>query len=500
MLSKTVLVLIGAILFNGCTLKEDPSEARLDPSSINSVEALEAATAGMYHQFVLANQWGFSWIRAYGADDVTAHAAWNKQGYRNSDQMVMNSSTVNVAFSYTPYYSTINEANNIIANGNNINISDTKVKNLLGEAYFLRAFCYFHLTRTFGKIPLVLTNDTAANEKLGRAEIIDIFKQVEADFLKAESLLPVKYPNTPAAIRPNIGSAKAYLAKLYMHWAGWPLKDNSKYAMAATQAKAVIDGATSYGFALVPDLKTLWSTKDVNRFNTEIVFGVAHNAALGPYSNRTQGRGGYPAPVSGWAEVFPEYTFFNEFPAGPRRDATFRYTVVFGGATLNWNQIVDNIRGINEVHPLYLKATGFQDEIATNNSTTNLTTYNMRYADLLLMYAEAVGRSGGNSADAWEGLNKVRRRAYGYPINTSGSPVDLTTGNLAELAYTERKWELAGEFQRWDDLYRMERVSAALANRSSIEPVGPILGDTSPANYFAALPQTELDKAPHLAN
>ncbi|MCY4216064.1 MAG: RagB/SusD family nutrient uptake outer membrane protein [Flavobacteriaceae bacterium] len=502
--TKSLLALVTLVSFISfcinCTLEEEnPTEARLDPGSLNSNPALEAAVAGMYRQFTAANQWGFCWIRAYGADDLTAHSAWNKQGYRDSDQMVLSSVSSRLFLSYNPFYTTINEANNIIANRENIEGTDETTNYFIGEAYFIRAFCYFHLTRTFGRVPMPLDNNITDNLELPKSEILEIYNQVESDFLMAESLLPDKYPGVPAAIRPNNGSARAYLAKLYMHWAGWPLKDTSKYAMAATSAKAVIDNSSTHGFALVPDMMTLWSISDENRFNSEIVFGVAHNATLsGRYSNRHTGRLGYPWPVRGWAEVFPEYTLFNEFPAGPRREATFRTEVTYRGNTFQWDELVDNQRGVNEVHPLYLKATGFLDEISTTNSATNMTTYSMRYADLLLYYAEATARSGDNSSDAWEALNKVRRRAYGHDINTSSSPVDLTSGDLAELAYTERKWELAGEFKRWDDLARMERVAEANANRSPLEPVGPILGDTSPANYFAPIPQGELDKSPHL--
>ena len=76
--------------------------------------------------------------------------------------------------------------------------------------------------------------------------------------------------------------------------------------------------------------------------------------------------------------------------------------------------------------------------------------------------------------------------------------ISTSSGNLAELAYTERKWELAGEFKRWDDLTRMERVAEALANRSPEELVGPVTGDTSPANYFAEIPEEELIRSPQL--
>ncbi|NKI27363.1 RagB/SusD family nutrient uptake outer membrane protein [Arenibacter sp. 6A1] len=489
----TVLFL-APIVFNSCTLDENPTEGRLVPEALNSQDALEAATAGMYHQFTLSMQWAHYWMRSFGGDDITTHSGKNKQGFRDADQMKMSSLTSGIALAYNGPYKTIKEANNIISVRENImGGNQEKIDAMIGEAYFLRAFCYFHLTRTFGKVPLLTSTDIPGNTDIKRSEILEIYKQIERDFLMAESLLPVKYLGTPAAIRPNSGSARAFLAKLYMHWAGWPLKDNSKYAMAASSAKTVIDNATSHGFALVPDMGTLWSVKDENRFNSEMVFGLAHNQPLNnAYSNRHTGRVGYPGDVQGWAEVFAEIGFFNDFPEGPRKDNTFRTEVVFKNETIQWEDFKD------EKHPLFLKVTGYQDEIKTNNSITSMNTYSMRYADLLLYYAEAEGRSGGNSADAWEALNKVRRRANNLPIDTPDVLVDVTNGDLAELAYTERKWELAGEYKRWDDLTRLERVAEALANRSPEELVGPIIGDQSPSNYFAEIPESELSKAPQL--
>lgn len=491
-----VVLFAGISVFNSCTLEENPSEARLDPGTLNSEDALKSATAGMYRQFTISMQWAHAWMRSYGGDDITTHSGKNKQGFRDADQMKMTSLTSGVGLAYTGPYNTIKEANNIIAVKENI-IGGNKdnINAMIGEAYFLRAFSYFHLTRTFGKIPLITSTEITANLDLKRAELIDIYQQIESDFLMAESLLPAKYPNTPAAIRPNSGSARALLAKLYMHWAGWPLKDNSKYALAASSAKSVIDNANIHGFALVPDMGTLWSIADENRFNKEMVFGLAHNQPLSNvYSNRHTGRVGYPGDVQGWAEVFAEIAFFNDFPAGPRKDKTYRTEVVFKNKTIHWEDFKD------EKHPMFLKVTGYQNEIATNNSITSMNTYCMRYADLLLYYAEAVGRSGANTADAWEALNKVRRRANDLPVNTPNASVDLTNGDLAELAYTERKWELAGEFKRWDDLTRMERVAQALANRSSEELVGPVTGDTTTANYFAEIPEAEFTKAPQLRN
>lgn len=489
-----MLILFAALITASCNLDEDLSEAKLDPSALNSPEALEAAVAGMYREFEEANKWDQCWIRYYGADDVTTHSGLNKQGFRESDRMEMSSLTNGINWSYGPLYATIKEANNIIASEGNFGTANQeKVDALLGEAYFLRAFNYFRLTRVFGKIPLILSTDILENVDLERSEIVDIYTQIEKDFLKAEELLPDKYPGAPAAIRPNNGSARAYLAKLYMHWAGWPLKDNSKYAKAASSAKTVIDNATAHGFALVPDMGTLWSITNENKFSSEIVYGVGHAQELGnQFSNRHAGRVGYPGDVQGWNENFAEIAFFNDFPEGKRKEDTYRTEVEFKGETIHWKDFK------NESHPLFLKVTGYQDEIKTTNSVTSMTTYHMRYADLLLYFAEASGRAGQESAAAWEALNKVRRRAHGLPVNSPDASVDLNSGNLAELAYTERKWELAGEFKRWDDLTRLERVAEALTNRSSEELVGPVTGDTSPSNYFAEIPEDELVTSPQL--
>ncbi|HDZ13995.1 hypothetical protein LCGC14_0950900 [marine sediment metagenome] len=495
-LKNIFLVLLTALIAGSCTLEENLSEAKLDPSALNSPEALEAAVAGMYRQFEGAMRWNQCWIRSYGGDDVTTHSGLNKQGFRDSDRMEMTSLTAGIELSYEPAYTVIKEANNILANEANFATDGGDgVNGLLGEAYFLRAFNYFSLTRTFGNVPLILSTDILGNVELQRAELIDIYSQIENDLLMAERLLPDQYPGVPAAIRPNNGSARAYLAKLYMHWAGWPLKDSSKYAMAASSAKTVIDNAGAHGFALVADMGTLWSIADENRFSSEIVFGLGHAQLLGnEFANRHTGRLGYPGDVQGWSENFAEIAFFEDFPEGDRKEDTYRTDVDFNGDSINWKDFE------NESHPMFLKVTGYQDEIRTNNSVTSMTTYNMRFADLLLYYAEAVGRSGGTSGDAWEALNKVRRRANGLPVDTPDASVDLTSGDLAEFAYTERKWELAGEFKRWDDLTRMERVAEALGNRSSEELVGPVTGDTSPANYFAEIPEEELIRSPQLRN
>ncbi|PCI06277.1 MAG: hypothetical protein COB81_01080 [Flavobacteriaceae bacterium] len=499
----TISLLSTSLLLVACVdLDEDVAEARLDPSNLNSQEALEASITGTYKALGLAAKWSQFWINSFGGDDLTTHSGKNKIAFREADTRILTSASARINTAYEESYKIIKEANNIIENEANFEGNDQDaLDRLIGEAYFLRAFSYMHLTHTYGRVPLNLT--VAIENDLGYSEIIDIYKQIEADLLKAEILLPNKYPAVNAAIRPSNGSARAMLAKLYLHWAGYPLKDTDKYAMAAASAKTVIDNAGSHGFALVPDMNTLWSTTDENRLNSEIVFGVAHCVPCGnTYANRHSGKLGYPSSMGGWNEIFAEIGMFEAFPEGPRKDATY---VIEGklkkddsdgihkkGDVVSWTEFDD------EAHPMFRKITGHLSEIPANSSSTSMTTYFMRYADVLLIYAEAEGRSGGNASDAWEAMNKVRRRANGLPVDTANASVDVTSGDLAEIAFTERKWEFAGEYIRWGDLVRMERVASALGTRSATEPVGPITGSTAPENYFSPMPQSEIDKAPQL--
>lgn len=99
----------------------------------------------------------------------------------------------------------------------------------------------------------------------------------------------------------------------------------------------------------------------------------------------------------------------------------------------------------------------------------------MRYAEVLLIYAEASGEMGTAGADAWEALNMVHRRAEGLPINSpADSDLSVADGTIQDLAFEERKWEFAGEFIRWNDLVRKEKVEEALGNRNPRVSIGTL--------------------------
>mgnify|MGYP003672926913 CR=1 FL=1 len=489
------LVLSVAVFVTSClNLDEDPGKSRLAPGSFNNQAELELGVTGLYTQLAAMARMTTFMVSGWGGDDITTHKVSNKADFREYDQRSVSPLNARSATNWRDIYSVVRAANTVLANAQGLELTDKNAQNrLVGEAYFIRALVYFHLTRIHGRIPLQLQPDPIVDLPLSSQE--DVYKQIESDLKQAEAMLPLIYPNVSAgAPRPNQGSAKAILARLYLDWAGYPAKDQTKYALAAAKAKEVLDNKKSYGFNLVTDLETLWTIG--NRFNSESVFTIVYNVALGT-GNRKFGKLGHPSDKEGWQETFAEIRFFEDFPAGPRKAATYRLDY-------DWENFTD------QTNPVFKKIVGPAGDIPLANFDTDRNDYYMRLAEVYLIFAEASGRSGNVTPAAWEALNVIKRRAAGKPLETPDATVDVKTGDIAELAFTERKWELAGEYVRWQDLVRMERVKDALSQRNPrvsknkagelLKVSNPILGSLEKDNYFAPIPQNEIKLNPNLGN
>ncbi|TLV03359.1 RagB/SusD family nutrient uptake outer membrane protein [Dyadobacter luticola] len=489
------LLMAGALLtlaVSCADLDEDPTKSRLAPGSYTNQAELELGVTGLYTQLNGMARMTTFVVSGWGGDDITTHKVSNKADFREYDQRVVSPLNARSASNWQNIYSTVRAANSVLANAKDLVLPDMNVQNrLIGEAYFLRGLIYFHLTRIHGRLPLQLQPDPIVDLPL--ASQAEVYQQIESDLKQAETLLPDVYPGVlEGAPRPNKGSAKAILARLYLDWGGFPAKDQSKYALAAAKAKEVLDNKATYHFALLPNLESLWTI--ANRFNSESVFTIAYNVSLN-VPNQKFGKLGHPADLLGWQETFAEIRFFEDFPEGPRKEATYR-------TEYDWENFSD------QANPVFKKIVGPPGDIPLDLFSTNRNDYYMRLAEVYLIYAEASGRAGTVTPAAWEALNAIRRRAAGKPFGTPDKTVDLTSGDIAELAYTERKWEFAGEYLRWADLVRMERVKEALSNRNPrvsknkagelLKEANPIIGSLETSNYFAPIPQNEVMLNPKL--
>ncbi|AUC23890.1 hypothetical protein BTO15_18100 [Polaribacter sejongensis] len=489
------IVVFTTLNFQSCAeLDPDPLEFNLPPEVFSNLDEMDKGISGIYSKIVNASRWTTFYAPAWAGDDMTTWASGNKADFREFDQRNVQASNSRLLSNWNAILDVINTTNSVLDRSKgleNLAVDQDLLNRYIGETHFIRGIMFYQLARVHGRIPLPLT--TIPDPNISRATQLEVFQQIEADLLEAEKRLPNVYPSLKeGASRPNKGSAKSILARLYMDWAGFPLKDNSKYTDAANIAKTVIDNASTYKFGLVDDLENLWTV--AGRFNNESVFTLTYCNSCGDdrIANWKYGIVGLNDSAGGWSETFGEIKFYEDFPTGPRKEATYRMD-------LDWRNFSS---AKDQKSPIFKKIAGPKGDLP-NSFITNRNDFFMRYAEVLLIYAEASARSGAVTADSWEALNKIRRRASGLPFATPDATVDLSSGDLAELAFTERKWEFAGEYLRWYDLMRLERVQEVLGNRTpsgTIAEHNQIAGSLSTDNYFSPIPAEALNNNPNLGN
>ncbi|MEM1358462.1 MAG: RagB/SusD family nutrient uptake outer membrane protein [Bacteroidota bacterium] len=509
------------LLFGGCSqfdLDENPGQSQLVALPYPTTAELELAVTGAYSQLWLALRMTTGWVSAWGGDDLTTGKFTGKADFREYDQRAVSPGNSRTQSAWRNLYTAIRAANTVLVNIEQTNLPDrTEQNRLTGEAFFLRAYCYHHLIRMFEELPIITTFAVDYDVTLATRE--EVFLQIESDYENAASLLPAA--SNLGATRPNSGSAKAFLARLYLDWAGFPTNNTAMYAKAAASAKEVIDNAANHGFALAPDMATLYTLAGAT--NTEGVYTVAHCQPCG-LGNRKTGKLGLPGDVGGWQESYAEIRFFEDMPDNYRKEITYHTSIPLDASGIRATADPTNAARIlpwtefrGQQTPLFAKIIGPWEDNIFNEFQTSRPDYIMRYAEVLLTYAEASGRAGAVSDGAWEALNMVRRRSEGLPVDQPNSNVDVTAGDIAELAYLEKKWEFAGEYLRWYDLVRMQRVEQALSNRTPRVSIGsafdadgnpiprpiteaanPITGSLGTDNYFAPIPLVELELLPGL--
>lgn len=470
------------ILLAGCSkaLEEKPRGLVVGSEGLSSQAGLEAALTGAYGSLMVPWESGFTTVSqiamCMGADDLTTHPGSNKEEFREFDRFNVSSLNSRMTPIWRGCYKVIQSTNNIINNYTAVKDGEeATVRAIVGEAYFLRALSYYWLTRYWGKVPLLLTEKYSADLlNIQKSEPAAIYKQIEEDLVKAEEWVPNTKRNPG---RPNKGAVKALLADVYLTEAGWPLKDASKYALAAAKAKEVIDARATYGFDLYKD----GYLKIFAGGTVEDVFTLFTRGQWSTY-NSFYGLSTMPENEGGWSDFFPELNFFHNFPAGSRKDATFSTSFVVGGTTIPWQEVTTK-------HPYYKKFTIQSGNKATYMS--NNPVIMIRYAHVLLIYAEAQARATGTpSAEAYAAVNAVRQRA-----GLGNLPDGLAGPAFVEAVVNERAWEFAGEWSRWFDLVRLEQVEAANENKDpgDLEP-----GAITKEKYWMPIPGADALMNPNL--
>ena len=491
---KVILLVTLIVASSACVDLEEDVSGVLSIENLNTEGDILAALAPIYRTYNTAVRVPHEQqIMAYGADDLTTWWAGNKAPLRVFDRFDFGdgeNSDINwLDLPWRRYWTTIYYANTLIealktssAPAEIISVAD-------GEARFFRALSYLNLVKGHGNVPIILDGDVPTGEEQ-RATVLLNYGHIEQDLLIAELSLP-----GPAEVvnfgRVSSAAAKTLLADLYLTWTGWPAKDVSKMQMAAGKAKEVID--MNY-FTLIP-IDELWLLSGQN--STESVFSIQFSATEDIRSQYAADNNFHEA--RGWSDMYPERQFFFDFPEGARKVATFHTDIpqrtVVGGAIVDKDPATLPWPDSQRKHPMFKKFTAGQDLTLGGRATGFRAVEVFRYAEVLLIYAEAQARIDGGTAsgEALEALNQVRRRAAGLDYSTSNAGVDLTTATADQIV-EEKGWELAGEFKRWWDLVRLEKVAEIAAIRDPTEEVDLAItpDQITWKHYIAPIPAFEI--------
>ncbi|WP_346318371.1 RagB/SusD family nutrient uptake outer membrane protein [Chitinophaga sp. YIM B06452] len=363
-------------------------------------------------------------------------------------------------------YTAISRCNAILDRIGPVAMSDALKTRYIGEAKFLRALFYFNLVRTFGDVPLVLKEIINPDEgyEYGRDPKADVYAQIEKDLTEAAAALPVSYTGADVG-RATQGAAKAVLGRV--------LLTQKKYAAAAMQLKAVID---LNQYALVPVYADFFKVNNKN--NKEAIFDVQYKSGgIGqgntwPNSFAPQNSGNAVIQFGGGGNNVPTDDLVNEYEAGDQRKAATIATsyVNAGGATIPGN---------------FVKK--YHDVPTVNNDNGNNIPI-IRYADVILMYAECLNEAGYVAGgDAFNYLNDVRNRAGLGDLTAAQVPSQAAFRLAMEH---ERRVEFAFENLRWYDLVRTDRAIPVLNGKSAqINLVNPV----TPQNQVFPIPQSQID-------
>ena len=478
MLLTLTLLLLAATACRKDFLDRKPlGDATYDTFFENAEQATFAVNA-VYNQF---RQWdciSFPWISLTDivSDDADKGSTPTDALYvLEIDNFTFDATNSNFSGAWRGYYNVIARANLAIQKIPDVDMDANLKKRLIGECKFLRAYSYFLLVQWFGDVPLIFEPLGAADYySQTRRPVDEVYQAIERDLLDAVDALPEKSKYASADLgRATKGAAKGILAKLYM------LKKD--FPKAEQYCQEIID---SKEYSLLPKYSD--NFLPVGENGTESVFEI--NAAALPPTNGVTGPGATPynmiqgvrgIPNLGWGFNRPSDNLVSSYENGdPRREATVIYVgeVLPDGTT----QVQDNPEIVGE--RFNQKAwvpshTGLQD-----NGPGNIRV--LRYADILLLAAEAMNENG-KSAEALVYLNQVRKRARG--TNTFILP-DVTTtdqSQLREKIYKERRVELAMEQHRWFDLKRWGRAAQVM------QAVGKNF--VAGKHELFPIPQTEID-------
>ncbi|GAB3704860.1 RagB/SusD family nutrient uptake outer membrane protein [Spirosoma flavus] len=452
------LALLSASLLTSCNDNFLALTPQTDRNTVNFYQTaadFNNAVVGAYASLKLSGVYGTSlyWMGEVSTDNadygVTTRQAVNVDNFQFVDRTYTSLNDI-IYTAWRDHYVGISRTNAILTRIEGASIADNVKKQYRGEAQFIRALLYFDLVRLFGDVPLVTSEITSPDgaSSLTRMPAEDIYKLIISDLQSAEQALPVSYGTADVGRVPQ-GAAKALLGKVYLTRKDW--------TNAASKLKEVI---TSAKYQLLPKYSDVFSFATPT--NAEILFNVQYKSGnTGQGSNFGPVQASEGARITGGSMRYPTADMDAAYEPGDlRKSFSMKSSYIdANGQTINQRYVSKYV------------------QFGSLNNDSDIDFPVLRYADVLLMYAEALNEVSFNP-EAVTYLNQVRKRAGLADTKAT----DQTSFRLA--IEQERRVEFAFENQRWFDLVRTGRYVAVMTAKKL--PVKDF-------NTFYLIPQREID-------
>jgi hypothetical protein len=518
---KKIYLYISIIFISaGCSdfLDKAPLDSPSDKTFLANETELQMAVTGCY-----TNLWT-SWedMPFYLAFEELSDNGWD----RNTNDVQKLSQGANDAKSsfvetvWRTCYSGITRCNYVINNLSNVvGVSEAVVNQAKAEAQFLRAYYYTYLVDLYGDVPLILETVTLNDAEIPRTAKAEVLTQIFKDYDEAAAVLTTK--NIPTSGRPTRQAAMALKARIALYNEKWDV------AIAAASDVMSLEGSE---VVLDPDFANLFSYEGQDSkeilFSIQYLFGQKVHPIFRLFGGRNGGghankipsyqlvdsypcKDGLPIdksplynPAKPWDNRDPRLAMTFALPSSGYSDWTNEPGCIFQGFQFEthrdsikcWNYhttpetYIDNQDALNAYASFsginwrkYVNDRNYGD---VNNCDNNIAV--IRYAEVLLIYAEAKVKAGQVDNSVYAAINKIRNRV--------GMP-EITETDATELFYAiarERRHELAGEGQRLSDIWRW-RIAEKVMNgyllgrmQKSYPAKAPVIDKWGTPDYDAA--------------
>ena len=464
------VTIISCLVLGSCKkdfLDRTPISSVTTDNFYQNANDIKNAMNGVYASLQLPgihiNNYIFGDIRS---DDTQPVASGSVTDQDEFDRFYIRTTNPFILGRWNDSYKGISRCNALLDRIGAIDMPDSLKNRTIAETKFIRGLIYFHLVRTYGDIPLVLKEikDPDEGYEYGRTPKAEVYAQIEKDLGDAAAALPVSYTGSDIG-RATQGASKALLGKV--------LLTEKKFSEAAAKLKEVI---VSNVYGLLPNYADVF--RAANKNNKESVFEVQfRSGGVGegnpwPNSFSPENSGNAVIAFGGDGNNQPSVDMVNAFEANDKRKAISLATsyVNSSGVTIQYN---------------FVKK--YYDVPATKNDNGNNIPV-IRYADVLLMYAESLNEAGYQpSGEAMMYLNEVRVRAGLTPR----SAADIPNQQAFRLAIEqERRAELAFEGHRWFDLVRTDRAITVLNSKKDQLRLVKTIGTD---DMLFPIPQSQID-------